>query len=167
MGQVRNLLRGYAIENSEPADVLRRTGIALARLLPEALATVVYAVLDPPPASSATPAPGTCRRSSPPGPVTPSTSTPRTVSCSAFPAAPPSPPDVGTWAPGAGILFYTDGLIEDRHRDITDGLDALAAAMRNGLVRSAGQACVTAQAALPGGAPAADDVCLLATWLTG
>ena len=47
MGQVRNLLRGYAIEDPRPADVLRRTNTALARLLPEALATVVYAVLDP------------------------------------------------------------------------------------------------------------------------
>ena len=47
MGQVRNLLRGYATENPQPADVLRRTSTALARLLPDALATVAYAVLDP------------------------------------------------------------------------------------------------------------------------
>jgi serine phosphatase RsbU (regulator of sigma subunit) len=70
-------------------------------------------------------------------------------------------------APGAGILFYTDGLVEDRHRDITDGLDALAAAMRNSTIRSAEQACVTAQAMLPDGVPRADDVCLLAARLSG
>ena len=33
-------------------------------------------------------------------------------------------------APGARLLFYTDGLIEDRRRDITEGFTALARAMR-------------------------------------
>ena len=65
------------------------------------------------------------------------------------------------------MLFYTDGLIEERHRDITDGLDALAAVMRTSTALSAEQSCVTAQVMLPGGAPRADDVCLLAARLTG
>ncbi len=46
MGQVRSVLRAYAIDNPDPARVLRRTNTALARLLPDALASVVYAVLD-------------------------------------------------------------------------------------------------------------------------
>ncbi len=65
------------------------------------------------------------------------------------------------------VLFYTDGLIEDRHRDITDGLDALAVAMRSSAAVSAEQTCVAAQAMLPGSVPRADDVCLLAARLTG
>ena len=43
MGQVRNLLRAYAIEADDPAEVLRRTGAALACALPEAMVTAAYA----------------------------------------------------------------------------------------------------------------------------
>jgi PAS domain S-box-containing protein len=46
MGQVRSMLRAYAIDNPDPGRVLRRTNTALAGLLPDALASVVYAVLD-------------------------------------------------------------------------------------------------------------------------
>ena len=46
MGQVRSMLRAYAIDHPHPGDVLQRTNTALARLLPEAMATAVYAVLD-------------------------------------------------------------------------------------------------------------------------
>ena len=47
MGQVRSMLRAYAIDHPDPCEVLARTNTALNRLLPEALATAVYAVLDP------------------------------------------------------------------------------------------------------------------------
>ena len=47
MGQVRSILRAYAIDHPDPGEVLERTNAALTRLLPEALATAVYAVLDP------------------------------------------------------------------------------------------------------------------------
>ena len=47
MGQMRHLLRAYAVDTPDPGEVLRRTARAQARLLPDALATVVYAVLDP------------------------------------------------------------------------------------------------------------------------
>jgi Stage II sporulation protein E (SpoIIE) len=47
MGQVRSLLRGYAIDNPSPPDVLRRTNTALCQMQPDALASVWYAVLDP------------------------------------------------------------------------------------------------------------------------
>jgi serine phosphatase RsbU (regulator of sigma subunit) len=68
-------------------------------------------------------------------------------------------------ARGDTLLFCTDGLIEERHRDIADGLDALAAVMRTSTALSAEQSCGTAQVMLPGGAPRADDVCLLAARL--
>ncbi len=167
MGQVRNLLRGYAIENPEPADVLRRTSTALARLLPDALATVIYAVLDP--------AVGELSYASA-GHLPPilTAGAGHAEYLDTVAGVMLGVPGGGAFttvrrhlAPGAGILFYTDGLVEDRHRDITDGLDALAAAMRNSTIRSAEQACVTAQAMLPGGVSRADDVCLLAARLTG
>ncbi len=46
MGQVRSMLRAYAIDHPHPGEVLQRTNTALARLLPEAMASAVYAVLD-------------------------------------------------------------------------------------------------------------------------
>ena len=47
MGQVRSLLRGYAIDDPDPARVLKRTSTAVTSLLPDVLASVAYAVLDP------------------------------------------------------------------------------------------------------------------------
>ena len=47
MGQVRSLLRGYAIDDPDPARVLERTNTAVSSLLPDVLASAVYAVLDP------------------------------------------------------------------------------------------------------------------------
>ena len=158
MGQVRNLLRGYAIEDPRPADVLRRTNTALARLLPEALATVVYAVLDPAAGELSY-----ANAGHPPPILTTGAGQAEYLDAAAgvMLGAPGDP--VFTTArrhlpPGAGVLFYTDGLIEDRHRDITDGLDALAVAMRSSTAVSAEQTCVAAQAMLPGSAPRADDV---------
>ncbi len=68
---------------------------------------------------------------------------------------------------GTSVLCYTDGLIESRQRDISEGLDLLAEAVRYPAPGSAEQLCATAQAALLGTAARADDVCLLAARLTG
>ena len=167
MGQVRNLLRGYAIEDPRPADVLRRTNTALARLLPEALATVVYAVFDPAAGELSY-----ANAGHPPPILTTTAGQAEYLDAAAGVMLGASGDAAFSTArrhlpPGAGVLFYTDGLIEDRHRDITDGLDALAVAMRSFTAVSAEQACVVAQAMLPGSAPRADDICLLAARLTG
>jgi serine phosphatase RsbU (regulator of sigma subunit) len=69
--------------------------------------------------------------------------------------------------PGERLLCYTDGLIEDRHRHINDGLAILAETLRRAGPGSAGQTCATALAALPGTTRRHDDVCLLAARLTG
>jgi serine phosphatase RsbU (regulator of sigma subunit) len=68
--------------------------------------------------------------------------------------------------PGAGLLLYTDGLIESHDRDISDGLTALASAMHQTRGLTADQTCTTVQTVLLAGAPRADDVCLLAGRLT-
>ncbi len=167
MGQVRNLLRGYAIEDPRPADVLRRTNTALARLLPEALATVVYAVLDPAAGELSY-----ANAGHPPPILTTGAGQAEYLDAAAGVMLGAPGDAVFTAArrhlpPGAEVLFYTDGLIEDRHRDITDGLDALAVAMRSSTAVSAEETCVAAQAMLPGSTPRADDVCLLAARLTG
>jgi PAS domain S-box-containing protein len=165
MGQVRNLLRGYAVDKTDPAAVLHATDAALGRLLPDALATVVYAVLDI--------ASGQLSYASaghpPPGCVTPA------GEVSYLDDQPDAMLGLGggfttrhrRLAPGSTLLLYTDGLIEDRHRDLDDGLARLAAALRQAAARSAEQACAALQAAIVGTAPRADDLCMLAVRLAG
>ncbi len=165
MAQVRNLLRAYAVETMRPADVLHRTNTAMARLLPEAMATVVYAVLDLATgelsyANAGHPAPV---YTDPSGQV-------EYLEMSS--GAMLGTPGEGVFstgqrqlAPGSGLLLYTDGLIEVRRRDITEGFTALAVAMGPAASRSAEQTCTAVQEALLGSASRADDVCLLAAKL--
>lgn len=163
MGQVRTLLRACALDVPSPGEVLRRANQALARLLPEAMATVACVVLDP--------ATGDLTYASaghPPPLVTTAAATryldsatgimlgtgidaPFTAGKSRLPA-------------GSGLLLYTDGLIEDRHRDIGEGMRALADALRQSAPRTAEQICTTAHRAMHRTAPRADDICLLAAW---
>jgi serine/threonine-protein kinase RsbW len=166
MGQVRNLLRAYAIDLPDPSDVLARTNAALSRLLPEALATAVYAVLDL--------ANGDLRYANAghPPPVCASDADHieylddsggtmlGAVSGGAFTAG------YRRLAAGARLLFYTDGLIERRHRDIAEGFRALEDAMRAAVGLDAGETCAAVQRELLGGATRDDDVCLLAARLT-
>jgi PAS domain S-box-containing protein len=167
MGQVRSLLRGYAIDDPDPGRVLERANTALARLMPDVLATVVYAVLDPATgdlsyANAGHPPPlvaggighaeyladttgimlGACTDGS--------FTTGRRV-----------------LRPGERLFLYTDGLIEDRHRDITDGLAILAETLRRSGPGSAAQTCAAVDAALLSTARRDDDVCLLTARLAG
>jgi PAS domain S-box-containing protein len=164
MGQVRNLLRGYAVDKADPAAVLNATGAAMARLLPDALATVVYGVLDI--------ATGQLSYASaghpPPGCATPA------GEVSYLDADPDTMLGLGHGfttrhrriAPGSTLLLYTDGLIEDRRRDLSEGLARLADAMRHDAARSAEQTCAAVQAAMIGTTPRTDDLCILAVRLT-
>jgi PAS domain S-box-containing protein len=162
MGQIRSILRAYTLDHPAPADVLRRTNAAVCQLLPDAIATVFYAVLDlatgdiayanaghPPPlldngegdSGYLDSAPGAMLGATP---ETDYTAGHRRL------------------APGARLLLYTDGLIEDRHRDITEGFRALARAIRGSRTKTAEQDCQCAQSAMLGSGTRADDVCMLA-----
>jgi len=164
MGQVRNLLRGYAVDKADPAAVLAATDAALARLLPDALATAVYAVLDLASgqliyASAGHPPPICVTRSGRVSYLDAASGTMLGVGAGGFTAG------RRRIGPGGTVLFYTDGLIEDRHRDLGEGLTRLARVMRLGADRTAEQTCAAAQAAMVGTAPRADDLCLLAARL--
>ncbi|MGO9781780.1 MAG: SpoIIE family protein phosphatase [Streptosporangiaceae bacterium] len=166
MGQVRNMLRAYAVDAADPSDVLHRANVALSQLLPDAMATAIYAVLDP-----ATGDLSYANAGHPP-PVCVSV----TGSVDYLDAA------TGTMLgalgdgvfttghrrlpPGTVLLLYTDGLIESHDRDISDGFTALAGAMHQARGLTADQTCTAVQTVLLAGAPRADDVCLLAGRLT-
>src|ERR1700683_3453087 len=165
MGQVRSMLRAYAIDHPHPGDVLQRTTTALARLLPEAIASAIYAVLDlntgdltyanagHPPPLLITDTGDTKYLGDAPG-VLLGASSDISVRTSQR-----------RLAPGTALLLYTDGLIEDPRRDIAVGLDALAAAVRRSGARTADQIRVAAESLLHGESSRADDVCLLAARL--
>ena len=166
MGQVRSMLRAYAIDNPDPGRVLRRTNAALTMLLPEALASVVYAVLDLSTGDLAY-----ANAGHPPPVVITGTGQAEYLDDTTGTMLGASADTRFTTgfrrlSPGAGLLCYTDGLIEDRHRDISKGLFLLAETMRLSAPFSAGQLCATAEAVLLGDAHRADDVCLLAARLT-
>lgn len=166
MSQVRTMLRAYAIDRADPAEVMTATGAALAALLPEAMATAVYAVLDLPS--------GTLRYASaghlPPACVTSAGQVSYLRTGIGTMLGVPVPVSYTTashrLAPGSRLLFYTDGLVEDRGHGIEAGLSALSLVMRHTAACTAEQTCATVQAALPTGTPRADDICLLAARLT-
>jgi GAF domain-containing protein len=166
MGQVRTLLRTCILDHPSPGEVLRRANLALEQLLPEAMATVACVVLDP--------ATGEFTYASaghPPPLVTTATTAEYldggagimlgTGTDAPFPAAKCRLPV------GSGLLLYTDGLIEDRRRDIGVGMRALAGALRRAAPRTAEQICTTAHKAMLGAGPRTDDICLLAAWREG
>jgi serine phosphatase RsbU (regulator of sigma subunit) len=64
-------------------------------------------------------------------------------------------------APGASLLLYTDGLIEDRRRDINEGFGALARAVRCCPDQTAERTCQCVQTAMLGSGSRDDDVCIL------
>jgi serine phosphatase RsbU (regulator of sigma subunit) len=167
MGQVRSMVRAYAIEDPDPGGVLRQTNGALAQLLPDTIVSVVYAVLDtatgdlayanaghPPPVLIAGPGQAEYLDDAP-GIIL--GALPDTIFGTG----------VRRLSRGAGLLCYTDGLIEDRHRDLTEGFALLAEVLQRSAPLSAEEVCATVQAALLGTAVRADDVCLLTALLTG
>ncbi len=161
MGQVRNLLRAYAVQTADPAEVLDRTRAALAQLLPDAMVTVAYAVLDPVTGelsyANAGHPPPVCIAAGQVDYLEDAAGVMLGVpGGSAF--------TTGRWQLGAGscLLLYTDGLVEARHRDIGAGFATLAAAMRGSGTRTARETCAVVEEKLLGTGPRADDVCLLA-----
>jgi PAS domain S-box-containing protein len=162
MGQIRSLLRAYTLDHQAPEDVLKRTNSAVCHLLPDATATAFYAVLDmstgdlayanaghPPALVDIGDGHALYLDGKPGTMLGATTGTHYTASH-------------GSLAPGARLLLYTDGLIEDRRRDIAEGFSALARAMRPCDTRTAEQTCQCAQTAMLGSGTRADDVCMLA-----
>ncbi len=158
MGRMRSALRAYALETRDPAEVLARLDRKMQHFEPDAMATVLYAVIDPaldrmhvclaghfPPVIAR---PG---QQAELAPVTPG------IVIGASPGA-QRPVTTVPIPPGALVCFYTDGLIERRGEVIDEGLARLCRAVT---AEPAEAACAAVMRALVGSEPARDDIALL------
>jgi serine phosphatase RsbU (regulator of sigma subunit) len=124
MGQLRNTVRAYAVEDPSPARVLTRLNRMMCRLQPGEYATAIVAVWDE--------ERGTLLRSN--------AGHPPVLRCRPgefeFLTPPPGGRLLGVsedWVyqeqpkvlrPGTTMLFYTDGLVERRGQELNDGMGA-------------------------------------------
>ena len=159
MGQLRLALQAYAIDGYPPSEVVDRADRLLHRLDPTLLATLAYGVLDrdrrhlvlsnaghPPPllidpTGEARPLMGAL---SVPLGTDVSHARHRQVEYDL--------------AVGERLLFYTDGLVEDRRRSFDEGLSQLISSLR-GAPRTPEEVCDTALSVR--GEYRMDDVCVL------
>ena len=126
MGQLRNAVRAYAFEGRSPAEVMDNVNGLLLEAGSEHMATMVFGILDAetgdfrfvnaghPPPLLITPNDDAHFLESGNGPPVGSLPTARYSEATA------------RLAPGATLLLYTDGLVEDRTTPLEEGLAAAA-----------------------------------------
>jgi sigma-B regulation protein RsbU (phosphoserine phosphatase) len=159
MGRIRSALRAYAMETDDPADVLTRLDRKVQRFEPDAMATVLYAVLDVdlgnltvsnaghlPPIIVSDCAPSSLIKIAPDLPL------------GAYHDAPRHNIHVAIQREEC-LFLYTDGLVERRDRPVMTGINKLAAALKYGPAETM---CTTAMAALLHNESAPDDIAVLA-----
>jgi serine phosphatase RsbU (regulator of sigma subunit) len=158
MGRMRSALRAYALESTDPAEVLARLDRKMQHFEPDALATVLYAVFEPglgqlhvalaghfPPVIAAPGQPSKLADVSRGLLIGIALDQHRPVTTVPVP-------------PGALLCFYTDGLVERPGEVIDEGLDRLCRAVT---VQPPEAACATVMGAMIGSSPARDDIALL------
>jgi serine phosphatase RsbU (regulator of sigma subunit) len=158
MGRMRSALRAYALETTDPAEVLGKLDRKMQHFEPDALATVLYAVIEPglgqmhvalaghfPPVIARPGEAAVLADVRPGSMIGMGLQVRRPVSTLPVP-------------PGTLLCFYTDGLVERRGEVIDDGLDRLCRAVT---AEPAEAACAAVMAALVGNEPARDDIALL------
>jgi serine phosphatase RsbU (regulator of sigma subunit) len=158
MGRLRSALRAYALETRDPAEVLARLDRKMQHFEAEAMATVLYAVIEPgleqmnvclaghfPPVIAEAGRPAELA-SVPAGLMIGITEQDR------------RPVTRVPIPPGALLCFYTDGLVERPGELIDDGLARLCRAVT---AQPAEMACAQVMQALVGNAASRDDIALL------
>ena len=165
MGQLRNAVRAYAFEGQPPAEVLERINGLLLDAGSEHMATMLYGVLDPesgelrlvnaghPPPLLVAPDGGGRFLGGASGPPVGALPTARYVE------------QRTVLAPGATLLLYTDGLVEDRSTPLEDGLARLHEIALSA-PRDVDSFCSHVLRRVIGAAPSDDDVAVLAVQLT-
>ena len=158
MGRMRSALRAYALATRDPAEVLDRLDAKMQHFEPDALATVLYAVIEPALdkmhvslAGHFAPVIARPRRPTelanvPPGLM--------------IGLAPGEHRQAGTVSipPGTLLCLYTDGLIERPDQPIDDGLARLCQVVTTGPAEAA---CAAVMGAMVGSQSARDDIALL------
>jgi sigma-B regulation protein RsbU (phosphoserine phosphatase) len=159
MGRIRSALRAYALETTDPADVLSRLDRKVQLFEPDAMATVAYAVLDPEGSTMHVSSAGhlpllLAERGKP----TQTLDVPPDLPVGAYRNAPrrSTPVEFGA---RACLFLYTDGLVERPDRPIISGIDLLVASLS---CASADTMCATAMATMLSDRAATDDVAVLA-----
>lgn len=158
MGQLRTALRAYALEGSSPGVVLSRLNHLALSLGDEAMATIVYVVLD----SSLTT--GSFVNAGHPSPIVIAAGGAHTLDARSSPPVGATPgtdfdEHEFTLAAGDALCLYSDGLVEDRRAQFSERERELLAAL--GTPAAAEVICERALAALRPAGAADDDVALV------
>jgi serine phosphatase RsbU (regulator of sigma subunit) len=158
MGRMRSALRAYALDTTDPAEVLHKLDRKMMHFEPDATATVLYAVCEPSLERVRLSSAGHC----PPVLAAPGRRA-RPVEIKSdvligLDAGLPRHNTTLTLDPGALLCFYTDGLVERRNASLNDGITRLCDAVYAGPPEAVSAAVMTA---LIGRTPAEDDVALL------
>ena len=158
MGRMRSALRAYALETADPAEVLGSLDRKMQHFEPDALATVLYAVIEPEldqmHVSLAGHFPPVIARPGQPAELA-DVQTGALIGVATRAQRPVTTVPV---APGALLCFYTDGLVERPGELIDEGLDRLCRAVT---AQSPEMACAAVMGALVGSEPVRDDIALL------
>jgi phosphoserine phosphatase RsbU/P len=158
MGRMRSALRAYALETTDPAEVLNRLDRKMQHFEPGALATVLYAVLDPAldrahVASAGHLAPVLAVPGEAGGLVDIAPGLMIGVDRRAR-----RPVTTVKIAHGAVLCLYTDGLVERREYPLDEGLDRLC---RTVVAAAPEEVCASVMGGLVGSVPACDDIALV------
>lgn len=158
MGRMRSALRAYALETTDPAEVLRKLNRKMLHFEPDATATVLYAVCDPglervrvssaghcPPVLAVPGSPAQCLLTRPDVLIGLEEVLPRRTTTIEL-------------LPGSLLCFYTDGLVERRGESLDEGIARLRDEIYAGPPETVGAAVM---AALVGRELAEDDVAVL------
>jgi anti-sigma regulatory factor (Ser/Thr protein kinase) len=158
MGRLRAVLRAYALQAEDPADLLRRLDVHVRHFESGAMATVLCTIISPmhdvavlsaaghpPPVAISPDGPPRVVDLPPDLPVGVDPNRPRRTTTLPLP-------------PGAGLFLYTDGLIERRGVTLDVGLERLCEALRPG---PADAVCGKVMFEMLGAEQAADDVAVL------
>ena len=158
MGRMRSALRSYALEFTSPAEVLSRLDRKMQHFEPGALATVLYAVIEPGlrrvHLSSAGHLPPVVAKAGQRGELA---DLPADLMIGVAPGACRHVTSVEL-PPGTLLCLCTDGLIERKEYPLDDGLARLSESVT---AQSPEAACAAVMAALVGSEPVRDDIALL------
>jgi serine phosphatase RsbU (regulator of sigma subunit) len=158
MGRMRSSLRSYALQSSDPAEVLGLLDRKMQHFEPGAIATVAYAIMDPAldriRISSAGHLPPVI---APPAELAQLADVPADLMIGVAADEPRRSASIDLPA-GAVLCLYTDGLVERRGEPLDDSLDRLLRATTAG---PPGTCCSTIMGTMVGNQPASDDIALL------